>query len=96
MIIQLTPDIEQVLTEEARKLGTTPEQLALESLRERFGSREAFPYLATGQETLADFLQGHIGVLHSSERVPGGARMSEASGKKFTAGLVAQRQQGRQ
>jgi len=84
------------LTEEAHKLGTTPEQLALESLRERFGSREAFPHLATGQETLADFLRGHIGVLHSSEHVPGGARMSEAGGKKFTAGLVAQRQQGRQ
>jgi hypothetical protein len=95
MIIKLTPDIEQALTEEARKLGTTPEQLALESLWERFGFREV-PYLATAQDTLADFLRGHIGVLHSSEHVPGGARMSEASGKKFTVGLVAQRQQGRQ
>jgi len=96
MIIKLTPDIEQTLIEEARKLGTTPEQLALDSLRERFGLREAPPYATTGQETLADFLRGHIGVLHSSEHVPGGARMSEDSGEKFTAGLVAQRQQGRQ
>ena len=45
------------------------------------------------QGTLADFLQGHIGVLHSSEYVPGGARMSVDSGKKFAAGLLKQRQQ---
>ena len=96
MIIKLTPDIEQALAEEARKLGTTPEQFALDNLRERFVRREAPPSPVARQETLADFLRGHIGVLHSSEHVPGGARMSEASGKKFTAGLVAKRQQGRQ
>ena len=96
MIIQLTPDIEQALAEEARKLGMTPEQLALDSLRERFVGREALPSPAKEPETLAHFLRGHIGILHSGEHVPGGARMSEASGKKFTAGLVAQRQQPRQ
>lgn len=94
MIIKLTHDIEQALAEEARKLGTTPEQLALDSLRERFVGREP-PSPAREPETLADFLCGHLGVLHSSEHVPGGARMSEASGKKFTAGLLAQRQQRR-
>jgi hypothetical protein len=36
MILALTSDIEQALVEEAHKLGTTPEQLALDSLRERF------------------------------------------------------------
>ena len=41
MIIELTPDIEQALADEARKLGTTPEQLAVDSLRERFVGREA-------------------------------------------------------
>jgi hypothetical protein len=95
MIIKLTPDIEQALAEEARKLGMTPEQLALDSLRERFMGREPPPSPAKEPETLAHFLRGHIGVLHSSEHVPGGARMSEASGKKFTAGLIAQRQQPR-
>ena len=44
------------------------------------------------QGTLADFLQGHIGILHSSEYVPGGTRMSVDSGKKFAAGLLKQRQ----
>jgi hypothetical protein len=96
MIIELTPDIEQALAEEACKLGMTPEQLVLDSLRERFVGREAPPSPAKEPETLAHILRGHIGVLHSSEHVHGGARMSEASGKKFTAGLVAQRQQPRQ
>jgi len=95
MIIELPPDIEQALAEEARKLGTTPEQLAVDSLRECFVGREAPPFPAKEPETLAHFLRGHLGVLHSSEHVPGGARMSEASGKKFTAGLLAQRQQPR-
>ena len=95
MIITLTPDIEKALAEQARKLETTPEQLALDSLRERF-----VPAVNAGpperQGTLADFLCGHIGVLHSSELIPGGARMSEDAGKKFAAGLVAERQKGQQ
>ena len=45
------------------------------------------------QGTLADFLQGHIGILYSSEYMPGGARMSVDSGKKFAAGLLKKRQQ---
>jgi len=93
MIITLTPDIEQALAAEARKLGRTPEQLALDSLRERFLSPESeWP---PAQATLADFLRGHLGVLHSSEHVPGGARLSENSGQKFAAGLAAQRHQKR-
>lgn len=43
--------------------------------------------------TLADFLQGYVGVLHSSEYAPGGTRLSEDSGRKFAAGLAAQHQQ---
>jgi hypothetical protein len=33
--------------------------------------------------------------LHSSEHVPGGARLSEDSGRKFAALLLTQRQQKR-
>jgi hypothetical protein len=95
MIITLTPDIEQALAAEAHKLGLTPEQLALDSLRERFLSPESERSPAAEQMTLADFLCGHVGVLHSSEYVPGGARLSEDSGRKFAAGLIAQRQQRR-
>jgi hypothetical protein len=89
MIITLTPDIEQALAAEARKLGLTPEQLALDSLRERFLSSESEPSPTAEPATLADFLGGHVGVLHSSEYVPGGARLSEDSGRKFAAGLIA-------
>jgi hypothetical protein len=95
MIITLTPDIEQALAAEARKLGRTPEQLILDSLRERFLSPESEQPPTEEQSTLADFLRGHLGVLHSSEHVPGGARLSENSGQKFAAGLAAQRQQKR-
>ena len=95
MIITLTPDIEQALTAEARKLGRTPEQLALDSLRERFLSPESDVSPKGERATLADFLRGHLGVLHSSEYVPGGARLSEDSGRKFAAALITQRQQQR-
>ena len=81
MIIVLTPEIERRLAEQARKLGTTPEKLALASLRERFGPTAAHDMPAETPGTLADFLQGHIGVLHSSKHVPGGAHMSEESRK---------------
>ena len=93
MIITLPSDIEKALAAEANELGCTPEQLALDSLREHFLAPEKEGSPTKEQATLADFLRGHLGVLHSSEHVPGGARLSENSGQKFAAGLVAQRQQ---
>ena len=93
MIITLTPDIEKALAEQAPKLGTTPEELALDSLRERFVFHVSPAIPTAEQNTLADFLGSHIGVLHSSEHIAGGARISEDSGKKFAAGLVEQRRQ---
>jgi hypothetical protein len=95
MIITLPPDIEQALAAEARKLGLTPEQLALDSLRDRFLAPESERPPAKEPATLADFLRGHLGVLHSSEHVPGGARLSAKSGRKFAAALAAQRHQKR-
>ncbi len=97
-VITLPPDIEGPLAEEARRQGTTPELLALDSLRERFAPSsvtEAAPEESEKEGTLADFLSGYIGVLHSSEHVAGGARMSEDSGKKFAAGMVKRRQERR-
>jgi hypothetical protein len=90
MIITLTPDIEHTLTAEAQKRGCNPEQLALDSLRAHFHLPDIPPTVE--QATLADFLRGHVGVLHSSEHAPGGARLSEDSSQKFTAGLLAQSQ----
>lgn len=36
MVITLPPQLEAVLSEQARRRGTTPEVLALDALRERF------------------------------------------------------------
>ena len=77
MKIALTPDLERALAKQAHKQGTTPERLALDYLRERFLPLDTTESTAGEQGTLADFLAGHIGVLSSSEHVPGGARMSE-------------------
>jgi len=93
MVIALTPDIESALAEEARRQGTTAEQLALDYLRERFVPGSTPPSATV--RTLADFLVGHIGILASAKRVSGGGRMSEDTGKRFAAGLVEKRQQGR-
>ena len=90
MKITLTPDMERTLTEQTRKLGITPEQLVVDTLKERFASASGVP---ASQGTLADFLHEHIGVLGSREYLPGSARMSEDSGKKFAAGLLKQHRQ---
>ncbi len=94
MEITLTPDIEQALREQAERRGTTPEQLAIESLRQQFVHPTQSERPAEGQRTLADFLGDSIGVLHSHEHVPGGARMSEVTSETFTKGLIEKRARG--
>ena len=95
MRITLTSDIERKLIEHAHKLGITPEQLALDSLRERFVP-PAPPDTSSGRQgTLRDFLEGYVAVLDSSEHVPGGARMSENTGRKFAKGLLERHRQGK-
>ena len=95
MNVSLPPDLEQAVMEHAREQGTTPELIVIDSLRERFLLSPPLSIPTEGEGTLADFLGKHIGVLHSSEYLPGGARMSEDSGKKFAAGMLQKRQQGR-
>ncbi len=92
--ITLPPDLEGRLADEARRRGTTPELLAVDGLRQLFAPPPA-NLAPPGNNTLFDFLAGHIGVLSSSEHVPGGARMSENGGKKFAEGLLRKREQGR-
>jgi hypothetical protein len=106
MEIALPPEIEKALKEQARQQGTTPEQLALETLRRQFVSA-ASPRAEHSQDerskpvekqvkgNLADFLFGFIGVLHSSDFAPGGAKLSESTAGKFAAALAEKRKQGR-
>jgi hypothetical protein len=82
------PDIEQALIAQARQQGTTPEQLAFESLRRQFVLPAHGERAVALHGTLADFLDDSIGTLHSSEYVPGGARMSQTPGKMFLEGLL--------
>ena len=95
MEITLTPDIEQALVEQARQQGTTPEHLALESLRQQFVRPTRGEPATAPHGTLADFLADSIGILQSSEHVSGGARMSEATSTTFAEELLKKRQQGR-
>lgn len=88
MAIRLEPDVEQALAGEASRRGTTPELLADEYLRQRFGLDSAQPRDLSGAKNLAERLKDHIGVIDSSEKVPGGACMSENSGQKFTEILI--------
>ncbi len=95
MEITLTPEIEAALAEQARQQGVSPEELALESLRRQFVVPGQTTHEPTLQGTLAEFLAGSVGVLRSSEHMPGGARMSEAKSRAFTEGLLKKRNQGR-
>lgn len=87
--ITLPPDIEGPLAEEARRRGTTPEQLALESLRQLFAPTGA-SVPPTAEETLFDFLSGYIGTVNGTAEA-----LSENSGQHFAEGMVEKQQRGR-
>jgi hypothetical protein len=91
--IAIPPDLEAPLSEQAQRRGTTVESLALETLRERF-VRNPPPKSAESCRSLAEFLEGFIGVIGSGEHVSGGARMSENTGRQFTKGLLKKHRQG--
>jgi hypothetical protein len=75
--ITLPPEIEEPLAEAARKQGTTPERLALDSLRQLFVPASTNGEVA-GAQTLFDFLQGYIGIVAGS-----GEAGSEKCGERF-------------
>jgi len=95
MEITLTDDIEKALVIRAKERGTTPEQLALETLRQQFVPPSPRENSANGQGTLADILSDSIGVLHSHEHVPEGARLSDSTDDAFVKLLAEKRRQGR-
>ena len=88
MVIRLTPDIENVLNQEARRQGVTPEQLALDSLGKLFSASES-PEAAEGGKSLYDFLAGHVGVVAGSTEA-----LSEDCGRHFADEVVAKHEQG--
>lgn len=87
--ITLPPDLEDRLAEEAQRRGTTPELLAVDTLRKAFVPVEA-PNGEQPQGTLYDYLAGYIGAVEGT-----GEALSENTGKLFTDYLVEKHRQGR-
>ena len=94
MKINLAPEIEEALIKRALELGTTPELLVMDSLKEQFVASKSVSDQNGDHKTLADFLGDHIGVLSSGEYIKGGARMSEGRGEQFTIALLKKRKHG--
>ncbi len=89
MKLTIPADIESAISKQAELKHQVPEDLALDTLRERF-----MPNLQPDDPSasLADFLADHIGVVSSGELAGGG--MSDKCGDSFTDALLAKRQQG--
>ena len=92
--ITLPPELEKAVTEQAQRQGTTPELLTLDKLRGAL--LPVAPQAAdVAGLTMADFFAGYVGGLHSSEYVPGGAQLSQDTGKKFKELLLERHRQER-
>ncbi len=92
--ITLPPEIEETVAQQARRQGTTTELLALDVLRRSFPPTDETPEGRIGT-SLFDLLKDHIGVIHSSEHVSGGAQMATDSGRKFAEGMARKRREGK-
>jgi hypothetical protein len=65
LTLELAPEIEAALAEEARRQGTTPESLALKTLRERFNAPPEEEEARAEDNDLPDFWKGYVGVVDS-------------------------------
>jgi hypothetical protein len=95
MTITLTAEIEKGLVEQAGKAGTSPEELAIETLRQKFAPPPSSPEQFASEVSLAGFLGEFVGSIASEEHVPGGAQMSDNVGRRFAEGMLEKRRQGR-
>ncbi len=80
--IRLPAEIEGPLMEEALRRGTTPETLALDTLR-RFAPPIASPSEKPPESNLADFLAGYVGLVEGSTEP-----LSRCCGERFAEGLA--------
>jgi hypothetical protein len=87
--ITLPADLEGPLKEEARKQGTTPEAVALDSLRKLFGSSRT-KNEPSNQGSLFDFLRGYLGMINGTSEP-----LSEKCGERFAEGLIEKQQRSR-
>lgn len=92
--ITLPQELEQIVTDQATRQGTTPELWTLDKLRRSLlpdSDAATEPESACDGSTMLDFFEGYVGTLHSSEVVPGGAQMSQDTGRKFAEGMLQKR-----
>jgi hypothetical protein len=91
-IITLPPELEATLAEAAKRQGTSPELLAIESLRRQFAPLSAAPSDGNGveNETMFDLLKEFIGTINGSTEP-----LSEHSGQKFRE-MIEKRDQEQQ
>lgn len=87
--ITLPPDIETPLVRQASALGTTPEELALRTLRTLFRGPTALREPTEG-DSLFDYLSTYVGVVNGTSEA-----LSEDCGERFAAGLLEKSQRGR-
>ena len=97
--ITLPSDTESALVDEAERLGTTPESLAVEILRQRLDNhRTPFNGSETSSEgtelSAADFFAGFFGNVDSSEETGEKTNYSIDTGKKFTEIVVEKHRRG--
>ncbi len=95
MNITLTPEIEQILNQIARKQGATVESIVLKTLRECFFQKETKKPERSEKHNLADMLEGYIGKIDSGGIVQGGAQMSTNTEKRFADILAEKHRQGK-
>jgi hypothetical protein len=91
--IDMTPEMEQKLDDMARRRGMTPESLVLSAVEQLLIPAER----ENGKPapgSMAEFLEGYVGVFDSRDWVPGGARLSERTGEQFTDVLQQKRREG--
>jgi hypothetical protein len=84
--ITLPAEIEGPLAEEARRRGTTPELLAIDTLRQHFTSPAASPSEKPPESNLVDFLADHVGLVEGTTEP-----LSERCGERFAEGLAGEK-----
>ena len=83
--INLPPEIDGPLADEARRRGTTPELLAIESLRRLFACSPP----PDETDTLLDYLGDYVASVEGSSEIP-----ARESGKIFEEAMVDKHRRG--